>query len=270
MGNRFQGGIRPGAMPFLHRYVGNPLLSFIGRLFFKSKIKDFHCGLRGFQRKAILRLDLHTTGMEFASEMVVKASLNGLKIAEVPTILYPDGRSRPPHLRTWSDGWRHLRFLLLYSPRWLFLYPGMIGVAAGIAVYLWLLPGPRQVGAVTLDINTLLYAALLILVGVQAILFAFLTKIFGVNEGFLPQDPGIGRLIKIVSLEKSALIGLIFIISGIAISAAALRYWESLSFGSLNPSISMRLVIPGVVLFAVGFQVVLSSLFLSILLLPKR
>jgi glycosyltransferase involved in cell wall biosynthesis len=270
MGDRFAGGIKPGAMPFLHRYLGNPILSFLGRLFFKSKIRDFHCGLRGFNREAILSLDLHTTGMEFASEMVVKASLYGLNIAQVPTILYPDGRSHPPHLRTWSDGWRHLRFLLLYSPRWLFLYPGIVAVVFGLAVYLWLLPGSRRVGSINLDINTLLYASLLVLVGVQAILFAFLTKIFGISEGFLPPDRGADRLLQIFSLERGFLMGVVFIGLGLASSVAALLYWESQAFGSLNPSISMRLAIPGVVLFAVGFQIVLSSLFLSILTMQRR
>jgi glycosyltransferase involved in cell wall biosynthesis len=270
MGNRFQGVIRPGAMPFLHRYLGNPLLSFIGRLFFRSKVGDFHCGLRGFRRDAILRLDLHTTGMEFASEMVVKASLYGLKVVEVPTVLYPDGRSRAPHLNTWSDGWRHLRFLLLYSPRWLFLYPGILGMVLGVATYIWLLPGPRIVGSVSLDIDTLLYAALMILIGVQAVLFAILTKTFGISEGFLPPDPQLDRLIKFTSLETGALTGLIFIGGGVLSSVAALNYWESRSFGTLNPSISMRLVIPGVVLFAIGFQIILSSFFLSILRLQRR
>jgi glycosyltransferase involved in cell wall biosynthesis len=270
MGDRFAGGIKPGAMPFLHRYLGNPVLSFLGRLFFKTEIRDFHCGLRGFKRDAILRLDLHTTGMEFASEMIVKASLYGLKITQVPTILYPDGRSKPPHLHTWSDGWRHLRFLLLFSPRWLFLYPGIAAVAVGVAVYFWLLPGPRKVGFVYLDINTLLYAALSVLMGVQAILFALLTKRFGISEGFLPPDIGIDRLFKVINLERGIVTGVIFIALGIASSIAALIYWEGQGFGTLNPSVSMRLVIPGVILFAVGFQIILSSFFLSILDLQRR
>jgi len=270
MGDRFAGGIKPGAMPFLHRYLGNPVLSFLGRLFFKTTIRDFHCGLRGFKREPILQLDLHTTGMEFASEMIVKASLYGLKITQVPTILYPDGRSRPPHLRTWADGWRHLRFLLLFSPRWLFLYPGIAAVAVGVAVYFWLLPGPRKVGSIYLDINTLLYAALSVLLGVQAILFALLTKRFGMSEGFLPPDIGIDRLFKVINLERGLVTGVFFIALGIASSLAALIYWESQGFGALNPSVSMRLVIPGVILFAVGFQIILSSFFLSILDLQRR
>ncbi len=270
MGDRFAGGIKPGAMPFLHRYLGNPVLSFLGRLFFNTKIRDFHCGLRGLQRDAILRLDLHTTGMEFASEMIVKASMCGLKITQVPTILYPDGRSRPPHLRTWSDGWRHLRFLLLFSPRWLFLYPGFAAVAVGVAMYFWLLPGPRKVGSIYFDINTLLYAALLVLMGVQAVLFALLTKKFGMSEGFLPPDSGVDRWLKVINLERGIVGGVLFIVLGIVSSFAALNYWESQSFGTLNPSISMRLVIPGVILFAVGFQIILASFFLSILDLQRN
>ncbi|MBV9269186.1 MAG: glycosyltransferase family 2 protein, partial [Acidobacteriaceae bacterium] len=172
MGNRFRGGIEPGAMPFLHRYLGNPVLSFLGRLFFRAPVGDFHCGIRAFDRTAIRRLHLTTTGMEFASEMVVKASLEGLRIAEVPTTLTPDGRSRPPHLRTWRDGWRHLRFLLLYSPRWLFLYPGILLMLLGIAIAAWLIPGERTVGHVTFGIDTLAYALGCILVGFHACVFA--------------------------------------------------------------------------------------------------
>jgi hypothetical protein len=257
-------------MPFLHRYLGNPVLSFIGRLFFKTKIRDFHCGLRGFRRESIMRLDLRTTGMEFASEMIVKSALNGLKIAEVPTILYPDGRSRPPHLRTWSDGWRHLRFLLLYSPRWLFFYPGLFSVIIGILFYVVLLPGPLRLGTLEVDINTLLYGALLVLLGCQAIFFSMFTKIYGIREGFLPPDQVLQRLSVYFGLERGVIVGLVFVGSGFAVSAAAVQYWEKLSLGPLNPSISMRLVIPGVVLFAVGFQIILSSFFLSILSLPKR
>ena len=186
MGNRFQGGIRPGAMPFLHQYLGNPVLSFIGRLFFKSPVSDFHCGLRGFRRDPILELNLRTTGMEFASEMVVKASLQKLRMTEVPTILYPDGRSRPSHLRTWRDGWRHLCFLLLYSPRWLFLYPGILLVTVGVIFSAILLVTPVRIGNINFDIGTLLYATLFIIVGLQSIIFSFFTKIFGISQGLLP------------------------------------------------------------------------------------
>src|SRR5207247_5392649 len=180
MGNRFKGGVAEGAMPFLHRYLGNPVLSFLGRLFFSSEVGDFHSGLRGFRRSPILALDLRTTGMEFASEMVVKASVEGLRIAEMPVKLSPDKRDRPPHLRTWRDGWRHLRFLLLYSPRWLFLYPGLLLMLAGALVAGWLLPRPRSIDGVTFDVQTLLYAGAAIVIGFQAVLFAIFTKVFAI------------------------------------------------------------------------------------------
>jgi len=189
MGNRFLGSIRPKAMPFLHRRLGNPLLSGLGRLFFKSPCHDFHCGMRAFRKDAYERMGLRTTGMEFASEMVVKATLLRLRITEVRATLSPDGRSRPPHLRTWHDGWRYLRFLLLYSPRWLFLYPGLVLMLAGVLAGGWLLSGPRKVGSVQLDVHTLLYAAMAVLVGFQAVAFAVFTKIFAVSEGLLPRYP---------------------------------------------------------------------------------
>ena len=265
MGNRFKGGIRPGAMPFLHRYLGNPVLSWLARLFFKSDIGDFHCGLRGLRRDAILALNLQTTGMEFASEMIVKATMRGLKIKEVPTILYPDGRTRPPHLRTWSDGWRHLRFLLLYSPRWLFFYPGLALTVLGILISAFLLPGPRRVGNVTLDINTLMYASLLTIVGVQAVLFSLFTTVFGVNAGLLPRDPLTEQFVQRIGLEKGILLSLGMILLGFASSIGALVYWSQNLFGEIDPTFSMRLVIPGAVLFTLGFQALFASFFLSIL-----
>jgi len=265
MGNRFKGGIRPGAMPLLHRYLGNPVLSWLARLFFKSDIGDFHCGLRGLRRDAILALNLQTTGMEFASEMIVKATLRGLKIKEVPTILYPDGRTRPPHLRTWSDGWRHLRFLLLYSPRWLFFYPGLALTVLGILISAFLLPGPRRVGNVTLDINTLMYASLLTIVGVQAVLFSLFTTVFGVNAGLLPRDPLTEQFVQRIGLEKGILLSLGMILLGFASSIGALVYWSQNLFGEIDPTFSMRLVIPGAVLFTLGFQALFASFFLSIL-----
>jgi len=265
MGNRFKGGIKPGAMPLLHRYLGNPVLSWLARLFFKSDIGDFHCGLRGLRRDAILALNLQTTGMEFASEMIVKATLRGLKIKEVPTILYPDGRTRPPHLRTWSDGWRHLRFLLLYSPRWLFFYPGLALTVLGILISAFLLPGPRRVGNVTLDINTLMYASLLTIVGVQAVLFSLFTTVFGVNAGLLPRDPLTEQFVQRIGLEKGILLSLGMILLGFASSIGALVYWSQNLFGEIDPTFSMRLVIPGAVLFTLGFQALFASFFLSIL-----
>jgi hypothetical protein len=270
MGNRFRGGIRPGAMPFLHRYLGNPVLSTVGRLFFGSPVGDFHSGLRGFRRDAIAALDLRTTGMEFASEMVVKATLNGLRISEVPTILYPDGRTRRPHLRTWSDGWRHLRFLLLYSPRWLFLYPGMALIVFGALASGWLLLGPQRVGGITLDVNTLLYATLAMLIGFQATSFAIFTKVFGISAGLLPDDPGLRRWLKVATLERGLLIGAGMVLAGFLISAYALEFWKARAFGNLDPAQSLRIVVPGVILAALGCQTILSSFFLSILGLERH
>ena len=265
MGNRFKGGIMPGAMPFLHRYLGNPVLSWLARLFFKSTIGDFHCGLRGFRKQAILSLNLQTTGMEFASEMVVKATTQGLKIVEVPTRLYPDGRTRPPHLRTWSDGWRHLKFLLLYSPRWLFLYPGIFLTILGILTSALLLPGSVTIRNINLDINTLLYATLLIIVGVQSIIFSIFTYVFGTNSNLLPRDKLTDQLIQRLGLEKGILASISMILLGFASSVGALVYWKQNLFGEIDPTFSMRLVIPGAVLFTVGFQIFFASFFVSIL-----
>jgi glycosyltransferase involved in cell wall biosynthesis len=265
MGNRFKGGIRRGAMPFLHRYFGNPVLSGIARLFFKSDIGDFHCGLRGFRKEALLTLNLQTTGMEFASEMIVKATMKGLKIKEVPTILYPDGRTRPPHLRTWTDGWRHLRFLLLYSPRWLFFYPGITLVILGILLSAYLIGGPRQLGKITLDINTLMYASFLIVLGVQAVLFSLFTYVFGVNANLLPKDNLTEKFVQNLGLEKGIAISLGMILLGFASSIGAVIYWSENLFGKIDPTFSMRLVIPGAVLFTLGFQTFFASFFLSIL-----
>lgn len=270
MGNRFAGGIKPGAMPALHRYLGNPVLTGIGRLFFRSPCKDFHCGLRGFRKTSILNLDLRTTGMEFASEMVVKATLQEMKIVEVPTTLSPDGRSRAPHLRSWRDGWRHLRFLLLYSPRWLFLYPGILLMLAGTGLGLTLLNGPVTVGGITFDVHTLLYAALAIIVGFQAVVFAVFTKIFAISEGLLPEDPRLSRIIKYVTLETGLVVGSFFATSGLIASVYAVAYWDSRAFGPLNPVETLRVVIPAVTAIALGCQILLSSFFLSILGLRRR
>src|SRR5262245_19978177 len=193
MGNRFAGGIEPGAMPPSHRLLGNPALTGIGRLFFHSPVGDFQCGLRGFSREAIVDLDLRTTGMEFASEMVVKATLNGLRITEVPTTLSRSARSHEPHLRTWRDGCRYLRFLVLYSPRWLFFYPGLLLMIAGIVVGAWLIPGPRTIGNVTFDVQTLAFASLAVIIGFQSVQFALFTKVFAISEGLLPRDPRLDR-----------------------------------------------------------------------------
>jgi glycosyltransferase involved in cell wall biosynthesis len=270
MGNRFKGGIQSGAMPWLHRYLGNPVLSGVGRILFKSPCGDFHCGLRGFRKKAIMQLNLRTTGMEFASEMVVKATLHKLRIAEVPTMLFPDGRSRAPHLRSWRDGWRHLRFLLIYSPRWLFLYPGIALMILGLAITLWLLPGPRQVGDTIFDIHTLLYAAIMIIVGFQAVSFAVFTKVFAITEGLLPQDPRLNRMFQVVTLEVGLLVGGVAMLSGLIGSIYAFAQWGVRSFGPLEPVQTFRIVIPASLSLALGFQIILSSFFLSVLGLGRR
>lgn len=270
MGNRFKGGIKPQAMPPLHKYLGNPVLTSIGRLLFRSPCGDFHCGLRGFSKAAITKLDLQTTGMEFASEMVVKATIHGTRIAEVPTTLSPDGRSRPPHLRSWRDGWRHLRFLLLYSPRWLFLYPGLLLMMAGLLGWLWLLPGPRFVGHVRFDVNTILYAALSIIIGYQAVVFAIFTKVFAINEGLLPEDARLTKLFRHFNLEVGLISGGSLLLAGITSTLYVLNSWEAKSFGMLDTSLSLRIVIPAVTMTALGFQTILSSFFLSVLGMKRR
>jgi glycosyltransferase involved in cell wall biosynthesis len=270
MGNRFQGGIEPDAMPWLHKYVGNPVLTATGRLFFRSPCSDFHCGLRGFKKSAIENLNLRTTGMEFASEMVVKASLYNLKIAEVPTTLSPDGRSRKPHLRSWRDGWRHLRFMLLYSPRWLFLYPGLFLMLVGAVAGARLLFGPVHFSGVTFDVHTLLYAAMSIVVGFQTIVFAVFTKVFATTQGLLPEDPRLNKLFRYVKLETGMIIGGALLTVGLALSVYALISWRAHLFGPLDPTHTLRLVIPAVTLIMLGLQTVLSSFFLSILGLKRQ
>lgn len=270
MGNRFLGGIEPGAMPWKNRYVGNPVLSGIGRLFFRCPARDFHCGLRGFSKAAFANMDLRTTGMEYASEMVIKSTALGLRVTEVPTTLSPDGRSRPPHLRPWRDGWRHLRFMLLYSPRWLFLYPGIALMVAGIIAGGWLLPGPRTIGETTFDIHTLLFAAMAILVGFQSVTFAVFSKVFAVTEGLLPKNPRLERALGFVSLETSLVVGALVLLLGLGGSFYAVGEWGARSFGTLDPSQMLRLVIPSVTAVTLGVEIVLSSFFLSVLGLRVR
>jgi glycosyltransferase involved in cell wall biosynthesis len=270
MGNRFRGGIEPSAMPPLHRYLGNPVLTGIGRLFFRSPCGDFHCGLRGFSKAAIQNLDLRTTGMEFASETVVKASLHNLRITEVPTKLSVDGRSRPPHLRSWRDGWRHLRFLLMYSPRWLFLYPGLFLMLVGAVLSGWLMLGPRVVEGVTLDVHTFLYAALAIVIGYQTVTFAVFTKIFAITEGLLPEDPRLNALFRHIKLETGIVAGGLLFVAGLGLSIYAFSSWSATSFGPLDPSVTLRLVIPAATLIMIGLQTILSSFFLSILGLKRH
>lgn len=270
MGNRFQGGIRPGAMPPLHRLLGNPVLSWLGRLFFKCPVGDFQCGLRAFRKRAIEKLDLQTLGMEFSTEMVVKATLFNLRIAEIPTVLSPDGRDRPPHLRTWRDGWRYLRFLLLYSPRWLFLYPGIALFLLGLGVSAWLLPGQRTIGKVTFDYHTLLFGAMAILVGFQSINFAAFSKIFATAEGLLPEDPLLNRLYRYITLEVGLIIGAVLVLAGAAMWVFGLSYWQSHHFGPLDPEKTLRIVIPGFVSLTLGIQIILSSFFLSLLGMGRK
>jgi len=227
MGNRFKGGIAEGAMPPLHKYLGNPVLSWIGRVLFRSPIGDFHCGLRGFNRRSILNLHLQTTGMEFASEVVVKSTLGGLRVSEVPTTLDKDGRSRPPHLRSWRDGWRHLRFLLIFSPRWLFLIPGAVAFFIGLLGTLFLSFGPIILGDVGFDVSSQVYLAALTVVGYQSVLFAILTKIYAQHEGFrIPRSRNFDRLERRISLESSALVGLAIFVIGLAIAIWQFSVWR--------------------------------------------
>lgn len=265
MGNRFKGGIMPHAMPPLHRYIGNPVLSGIGRLFYRSKIGDFHCGLRGYNRDSIIGLDLQTTGMEYASEMVVKSTLNGLKIAEVPTVLSPDGRSHPPYLRSWSDGWRHLKFLLVYSPRWLFFYPGMFLFILGIIGTVILTMGPVRINYISFDITTLLYSSMAMISGIQIIFFALFTKVYATKAKLLPEDKTFGAKIEKFTLERGISIGVTLILIGIIATIVALVYWGDRAFGNLIPSHIMRITIPAITAFVIGIQISFSSFFLYIL-----
>jgi glycosyltransferase involved in cell wall biosynthesis len=269
MGNRFKGGIKPGAMPPLHRYLGNPVLTTIGRLFFGSPSGDFHCGLRGFRKDSIQRLDLRTTGMEFASEMVVKATLFGLNIVEVPTTLSPDGRSRPPHLRSWRDGWRHLRFLLLYSPRWLFFYPGIVALLTGLLGMTGLAFGPVHLGIAVLDIHTLLVASLLAVLGTQAITFAVLAKEYATQAGLIPREAGRVLIADPVALEAGLLLGGFLVLVGLAGVVGAVAIWGSVNFGDLDAGRMMRLLVPATTAMAIGFQIVLAAFFKGVIGLKR-
>ncbi len=269
MGNRFEGGIQPGAMPPLHRYLGTPVLSFIGRLFFNSDLSDFNCGYRIFDREKILALGLRTTGMEFASEMIVKAELASLDIAEVPTRVFPDGRSGDAHLNTWSDGWRHLRFLLLYSPRWLFMVPGLVLMMIGFALGGWLyLSQPLQLGPLALDVHTLLYAALAVLVGFQSLWFGIFSKVFAVNAGLHPPDKMIDTINTKFHLESGLIGGALLTLAGLSVTGYSVLHWEW--FKSLSYSTTLRMVIPSFLAVALGIQIVLSSFFVSILGLKRQ
>jgi hypothetical protein len=265
MGNRFKGGIEPGAMPKLHKYLGNPVLSFIGRLFFPSAIGDFHCGLRGFSKEGALALGLQATGMEFASEMVVKATLWGQKITEVPTTLKKDGRSRPPHLRSWRDGWRHLRFLLLFSPRWLFFVPGLALFVLGLIAGAVIEAGPVSIGSVTFDVDTLVAASAMVVIGFQGVLFWLFTRVYAGAEGFLPNEPGVQRLLGRLSLERGLLLGLAIGLAGLGGLIFSIVNWGGSGFHNLNYEHALRSVIPSATALIVSCQLILGTFFLSIL-----
>ena len=263
MGNRFAGGIEPGAMPALHRYLGNPVLSWVGRLFFRVPINDFHCGMRGFRRNRVLELGLTTVGMEFASEMVVRSAINGLHITEVPTTLKPDGRSRAPHLRTWRDGWRHLRFLLAFSPRWLFLYPAVFLVVAGAAVFTRLAVGPVTIGSVTFDIQTMIAAASAIIVGLQAGVLAMVSRAYASALGLLPRSDRVERILDRFTLEWGLIAGFAMTVAGIGSFVVAVLNWRETDFGVLTTE-DMRLPLLGMLLIVAGSQVILGSFLLSL------
>jgi len=265
IGHRFRGGIRPGAMPWLHRYLGNPVLSFVGRLFFSCRIGDFHCGLRGVDRNAALQLGLAAPGMEFASEMIVKAALARWRIGEVPTVLSPAGRSRPPHLRSWRDGWRHLRFLLMMSPRWLLLYPGACLIAAGVAAELAILRGPIVIHGVGFDIHTMLYAAGATILGFQLVLFSLVARTVGVLKNLMPMTAPLARFLRVFTLERGILIGISFAAAGVALAAYSIDSWAHARLGALDPVSMMRIAIPSVTFMLAGAEVLFASFLLSLI-----
>jgi glycosyltransferase involved in cell wall biosynthesis len=274
MGCRLPGGggtIEQGAMPWHHRWIGNPVLSRLGKLFFKAKIDDFHCGIRAFRRDAILNLGLRTTGMEFASEMVVRATLGGLRVSQVPVTLRPDGRSRPPHLRSWRDGWRHLRFLLLYSPNWLFLVPGVSLALFGLIGFLVLTWSPLQIGQIIFDTNTLLVCSMSLLLGVQVLSSYAFIKAYAISAGLLPPDPRITKLLENTkTVEYGLVVGLLFMIVGLALLVYAVFFWGKTGFGDLSYSSSLRVVIPGVTLLGLGMQTIFTGFGLAILGIKHR
>lgn len=273
MGCRLSGGggtIQPGAMPWKHRWFGNPVLSGLGKLFFRAPIDDFHCGLRAFRRDAILTLDLRCAGMEFASEMVVKSTIAGLKIDQVPITLRPDGRSRAPHLRSWRDGWKHLRFMLLYSPKWLFFIPGLLLFTAGMIGFLVLMQGPVKIGTVMFDTNTLLVCSAAAMTGFQILFFAVYTKTFAVRAGLLQPDPRITWLLNAQPVEWGVSVGLILLLLGTGYLVYSVLQWQEVGFGSLSYPESLRIVIPGVTAVALGVQCIFSGFALAVLGLERR
>jgi glycosyltransferase involved in cell wall biosynthesis len=259
------GTIMPGAMPWKNRWIGNPILSFIGRLFFKCPAHDFHAGLRAFTKDSLEKMELQTTGMEFASEMVIKATLKKLKIAEVPITLHKDGRSRPPHLKPWRDGWRHLRFMLLFSPRWLFLIPGIFLSALGIIFAVALSFSNFRLGGIEFNAGTLVVACMTVIVGFQLVAFAFFTKVFAIAEGLLPDDPKLSRVFKIFTLEKGIILGLLVLLGGATLLAHSIWIWRLNNYGLLDPSENLRRLIPATTLVVLGIQGIFSSFFMSAL-----
>lgn len=271
IGNRFQGGIEKGAMPFLHRYLGNPVLSLIGRVLFRIPVGDFHCGLRGFRKDSIQSLELKTTGMEFASEMIVKSGLRQLKMSEVPTTLKPDGRSRAPHLKTWRDGWRHLKFLLIYSPKWLFIYPGLIITVAGLALGALLLPGPLHLGTgFTLDTNTFLAACLMTIIGSQILTFGALARFYATTKGILPRGPKSDFVAKFCSTDNVALVALALVIVGGGMFASSVFEWAKVDFGNLGNPLAARMVAGGFSLIAIGLQLAFAAFLFGLLSITTR
>jgi glycosyltransferase involved in cell wall biosynthesis len=265
IGNRFAGGIEPGAMPWLHRWLGNPALTWLSRVFFKTPVGDMHCGLRGFRKDKYEEMHLRAVGMEFASEMVIKASLRGMRITEVPVTLRPDGRTRAPHLRTWRDGWRHLRFMLLFSPRWLFLYPGVGVFGVSLLIGALLETGGKKVGPFGFDIHTLLLAGFGCLIGYQLVVFAVFTKVFAMREGFHPPNPTYNAMFRYINLETGLVLGALMTAVGVAGTLVAVASWGSAGFGALDPRTTMREIIPASVLLTLGVQTIFASFFLSIL-----
>jgi glycosyltransferase involved in cell wall biosynthesis len=270
-GNRFRGGIQPDAMPWLHKWLGNPFLSFVGRRLYGTPAGDIYCGLRGFDRRKVEALDIRASGMEFAIEMIVKASTSGLRVTEVPTTLSPDAEGRVPHLNTWRDGWKSIRLLLLYSPKWLFLYPGLILLVVGIAGMALLIPGGQEIGGIGFDVSTMLYFALAVMVGLQALYFFITARWFGITEGLLPDDPFIRGLIEPPRrLEWTLVVGMLLVVSGLGLSIYALARWNDADFGPLNYGDTLRIVIPGATMIACGIQTILTALFLGVLGLQRR
>ena len=264
------GKVMPGAMPFLHRWWGNPMFSWLARRWFRASIQDVNCGLRGFSRVHYDRLAQRCTGMEFANEMIIKTSLLNAKVAQVPITLHMDGRkAHGPHLRTFRDGWRTLRFYMLYSPRWLFLVPGALLMALGAVGYGIALPG-MHIGRIAFDVHTLLFASLAAIAGYQSIVFAVFTKVFAISERLLPEDPRLTKLGRVINLECGLLAGATAMLAGFALLAGAVGQWWAVNFGPLDYSHTMRWVIPGVTLTTLGFQTVLSSFFLSVLGMKRR